>query len=103
MTRRGAIRPISGLRGEWLRLTDRWLNLDNVAEVVDGGWYLTVYFLRARRIDQVIPGELSERNRRRARKLSLFGEDAEKLRAWLKKRGVILVLPKEQERDPDEF
>lgn len=101
MTRRERPKPISGLRGEWVRLTDRWINVDNVADVEDGGWYLKIYFLRARRIEQVIPGALSERNRRRARRLMLIGEDAEKLRAWLKLRGVILALPKDN--DPDEF
>jgi hypothetical protein len=89
------------LRGEWVRLSDRWINVDNVADIEDGGWQLTVYFLRARRIDQVIPGVFSERNRKRARRIVLIGEDATRLRAWLKTRGVILALPKE--KDPDEF
>lgn len=101
MRRRDKWKPIGGLRGEWVRLTDRWINVDNIADVEDSGWTLTVYFLRARGKDQVLPGALSERERKRARKLILFGEDATKLRAWLKSRGVILVLPKE--RDPDEF
>lgn len=94
MRRREFRKPISGLRGEWIRLTDRWLNVDNIADVEDSGWTLTVYFLRARGKEQMRPGELSERNKKRARKLILFGEDAEKFRAWLKSRGVILILPK---------
>jgi len=96
-------KPIGGLRGEWLRLSDRWINVDNIADVEDYGWHLVVYFLRARGKDQIVPGALNERERKRARVVRLFGEDAEKTRAWLKSRGVILVLPKEEERDPDEF
>lgn len=101
MRRRELRKPISGLRGEWVRLTDRWLNVDNIADVEDAGWTLTVFFLRARGKEQVRPGALSGRERKRARKLILFGEDAEKFRAWLKSRGVILILPKP--KDPDEF
>jgi hypothetical protein len=96
-------RPISGLRGEWVRLTDRWLNVDNIAEVEDRGWHLAVYFLRARGREQIRPGPLDERMKKRARVVRLFGEDAEKFRAWLKSRGVVLVLPKEEERGPDDF
>jgi hypothetical protein len=94
-------KPISGLRGEWVRLADRYINVDNIAFVEDAGWILTINFLRARGRDQVMPGAPGKRDKKRARKLILFGEDAEKFRAWLKKRGVILALP--QEKDPDEF
>lgn len=103
MKRQEIRRPISGLRGEWVKLTDRWLNVDNIADVEDAGWYLNVYFLRARGMDQIRPGALTERQRKRARAILLLGEDADKLRAWLKSRGVLLVLPKEEKRDPDEF
>jgi hypothetical protein len=96
-------KPISGLRGEWVRLTDRWLNVDNIADVEDRGWHLVVYFLRARGREQIRLGHPSERMRKRARVVRLFGEDAEKFRAWLKSRGVILVLPKEEGRGPDDF
>jgi hypothetical protein len=99
--RREFRKPIGGLRGEWVRLSDRWINVDNIADVEDAGWHLTIYFLRARGEDQIMWGAMSERKRKRARRLVLIGEDAEKFRAWLKSRGVILVLPKE--RDPDEF
>lgn len=101
MRRREHRKPISGLRGEWVRLTDRWLNVDNIADVEDAGWNLTVYFLRANGNEQIRPGALSERQRKRARKIHLFGADAVKFRAWLKSRGVLLVLPKAN--DPDEF
>jgi hypothetical protein len=89
------------LRGEWVRLTDRWLNVDNIADIEDAGWHLIVYFLQAKGREQVVPGALSERDRKRARRVILSGEDAEQMRAWLKLRGVILVLPKPV--DPDEF
>lgn len=76
MIRHGRGRPISGLRGEWVRLTDRWVNVDNIADIEDTGWNLTLYFLRAKGREQVVPGALSERDRKRARRLILRGEVA---------------------------
>lgn len=101
MRRRDLRKPISGLPGEWVLLNDRYVNCDLIWHVEDAGWNLTLYFLRARGREQVQPGELSEHDKKRARKLVLFGEEAQQFRAWLKSRSVLLVLPKP--KDPDEF
>lgn len=95
---------ITGIKGEWVRLSAEYINTELLAYVEDAGPFLILHFIKDRADRQRIPirGETKPWIRRTLR-LFLHGADAEIMRAWLNKRGVMLVLPKEKRTDPDEF
>lgn len=96
-------RPLTGIPGEWVILSDLAINADNIAFVEDtvGGTFIKVHMIRDRADRQKLPVVNEQPWRRKTRTLYLRGDDAETFRKWVRSRGVLIVLPKP--KDPDEF
>jgi hypothetical protein len=93
--------PARDLPGVWVKLSDSWINADNVAFAEESGSWLILHFIRDRADRQRLPVLSARAWDKRTRKHILMGKDAEIMRRWMNGRSVLLVIPKA--KDPDEF